>query len=366
MRPRLPVPVALALILFGAVAAVPAARAEPLRIATYHAELEQKGPGVLISKILKGDAQVMAVVEVIAAAAPDVLVLNGIDWDMGGHALTALADRLREAGIDYPHRFAALPNAGLESGLDLDGNGRLGEARDAQGYGAFTGAGGMAILSRLPLGAVRDFSGFLWADLPGAIPPEVDGAPFPSAEAAANRRLSSVAHWDVPVMTEAVPFHLLAFSATTPVFDGPEDLNGRRNHDEIAFWQRLLDGDLPFDPPEGHVVIVGNANLDPVDGEGRKEAIRALIDDPRFTDPRPASPGGAAAATPGQGGDPALDSADWDDPVPGNLRVDYVLPEASLPVTDAGVVWPAPEDEFAETVATASRHRLVWVDLALD
>ena len=366
MGRRLPVPAALALILFGAGAGISAAMAEPVRIATYHAELGQKGPGVLISKLLKGDAQVEAVVEVIAFAAPDVLVLNGIDWDMGGHALAALADRLHEAGVDYPHRFAALPNAGLESGLDLDGNGRLGEARDAQGYGAFTGAGGMAVLSRLPLGEVRDFSAFLWADLPGAIPPEIDGAPFPSAEAAAARRLSSVAHWDVPVMTGGGPVHLLAFSATTPVFDGPEDLNGRRNHDEIAFWQRLLDGDLPFDPPEGHVVIVGNANLDPVDGEGRKEAIRALIDDPRFTDPRPASPGGAAAATPGQGGDPALDSADWDDPVPGNLRVDYVLPEASLPVTDAGVVWPAPEDEFAETVATASRHRLVWVDLALD
>lgn len=340
--------------------------AEALRIATYDTELGQKGPGVLISKILGDDETVAAVVAVITEARPDVLLLNGFDWDAGNHALSALAARLADAGLDLRYQFAAMPNSGLESGLDLDGNGKLGEARDSQGYGNFTGAGGMAVLSRLPLGEVRDFSAFLWADLPGAIPPEVDGAPFPSAEAAAARRLSSVAHWDVPVETAGGPVHLLAFSATTPVFDGPEDLNGRRNHDEIAFWQRLLDGDLPFAPPAGPVVVIGTVNLDPADGDGRPEAIRALLDDPRFTDPLPASPGGAAAATPGQGGDPGLDTADWDEPVPGNLRVDYVLPDARLRVTGTGVVWPAPDDPFAKTVEAASRHRLVWVDVETD
>ena len=358
-----PLPVLVAALAFFGAGAL---QAEPLRLATYHAELGQKGPGVLIAKILKRDEKVMAVVEVIASVAPDVLVLNGVDWDMGGHALDALAERLSEAGADYPHRFAALPNAGLESGLDLDGNDRLGEARDSHGYGAFTGAGGMAVLSRLPLAEVRDFSAFLWADLPGAIPPEVDGRPFPSAEAATTRRLSSVAHWDIPVETVQGPLHLLAFYATTPVFDGPEDLNGRRNHDEIAFWQRLLDGDLPFEPPAGPVAIIGGTNLDPFDSDGRHEAIRGLLEDPRFVDPAPASPGGRAAATPGQRGDPSLDTADFSDPVPGNLRVDYVLPGSTLEVTGAGVVWPAPEDPFAETVETASRHRLVWVDVEMD
>ncbi len=340
--------------------------AETLRLATYHTELGQKGPGVLISKILKGDEQVLAVVEVIAEARPDVLVLIGIDWDMGGHALAALAERLAEKGLDYPHRFARLPNAGLQSGLDLDGNGKLNEARDAHGYGRFTGAGGMAVLSRLPFGEVRDFSAFLWSDLPGAIPPEVGGAPFPSAEAAAARRLSSVVHWDVPVETGSGPLHLLAFAATTPIYDGDEDLNGRRNHDEILFWQRLLDGTLPFSPPEGPVVVIGTANLDPFDGAGRHEAIRGLLEDPRFADPMPSSPGGEAGATPGHRGDPGLDTADWRDPSPGNLRIDYVLPDVRLDVTDAGVVWPAPEEAFTETVLEASRRRLVWVDINLD
>ena len=343
-----------------------ALHADPLRLATYHVELGQKGPGVLISKILKSDETVVAVVEVIASAAPDVLVLNGFDWDAGGHALDALAGLLTKAGYDYPHRFTAMPNAGLESGLDLDGNGRLGEARDSHGYGAFTGAEGMAVLSRLPLGEVREFTAFLWADLAGAIPPEIGGQPFPSAKAASQRRLSSVAHWDVPVKTGNGALHLLAFDATTPVFDGPEDLNGRRNHDEIVFWQRLMDGDLPFDPPSGPVVVIGNANLDPSDGAGRRDAIRGLIEDERFQDPRPSSPGAKAAATPGHKGDPALDTVDWRDPVPGNLRVDYVLPGSELTVTGAGVVWPAPGDPFAETVETASRRHLVWVDVEVD
>jgi Endonuclease/Exonuclease/phosphatase family len=341
------------------------ATAETIRIATYHAELGRRGPGLLLSDILKGEEQVAAVIAVIAQVRPDVLVLNGFDHDLEGQALSTFAAALDAAGASFPYRFAAPPNAGIESGLDLDGNGKLGEARDAQGYGAFTGAGGMAVLSLYPLGAVRDFSAFLWADLPGAIPPVVDGNPFPSARAHAAQRLSSVAHWDVPVEVPDGPVHLLAFNATTPVFDGPEDLNGRRNHDEIAFWQRLLDGDLPFAPPEGPVVVIGNANLDPVDGEGRHMAMAALLADPRLQDPRPASDGAGAAANPGQTGDPNLDTVDWSDPVPGNLRVDYVLPDARLSVIGAGVFWPAPGAPLAETVTIASRHRLVWVDLAL-
>jgi len=34
-----------------------------------------------------------------------------------------------------------------------------------------------------------------------------------------------------------------------------------------------------------------------------------------------------------------LDIADWSDPVPGNLRVDYVLPSAGSTIVGSGVVW---------------------------
>lgn len=306
------------------------------------------------------DAQIAAVVQVIAEAAPDVLLLTGFDWDYDGRALAALRARLAEAGQDYPHSFAPQPNTGVPTGRDMDGNGRLGEPRDAQGYGRFTGADGMALLSRVPIFAEesRDFSGFLWRDLPEGLIAGAELAP----EAAAVQRLSTTAHWDVALRLPGNRrLHLLAWSATPPVYDGPEDRNGRRNRDEAAFWLRYLDGRLPEAPPPPPYVLLGDANLDPADGEGRRDALDDLLRDPRLQDPRPASPGARAAADPGQRGDPALDTADYDPPT-GNLRVEYILPSADLRVDGAGVIWP--EDPAAAAI-TASRHRLIWVDITL-
>ncbi|MBC7736155.1 MAG: endonuclease/exonuclease/phosphatase family protein, partial [Candidatus Saccharibacteria bacterium] len=137
--------------------------ADTLRIATYNPELTRAGPGLLLQAIRRRhDPQVQAVVAVLARLDADVLLLTGIDYDYGQEAVAALAEALGEAGVDYPHVLALRPNTGMQTGLDLDGNGVLGEARDAQGYGRFSGSGGMAILSRRPFGAVRNFSGLLW------------------------------------------------------------------------------------------------------------------------------------------------------------------------------------------------------------
>ena len=91
-------------------------------------------------------------------------------------------------------------------------------------------------------------------------------------------------------------------------------------------------------------------------------------------DPAPTSQGGAeaaelqAGANATQQGDPAVDTADLaDDPAPGNLRADYVLPSDGLVVVDAAVFWPTSDDPLAALVAgerpTSSDHRLVWADL---
>lgn len=302
------------------------------------------------------------VAAVLGAARPDILLLTDMDWDADGAALSALAERLEEEGLDYPHRLALPTNAGLASGLDLDGNGRLGEGRDAQGYGRFAGNGGMALLSRWPLGEARDRSALLWRDLPGARLPTRDGQPFPSADAQAAQRLSSDGHWIVPVQTPDGPLTLLAWDATPPVFDGPEDMNGLRNADELALWSRVLDG--AFGPAPDRFVILGGANLDPLDGEGLRADMAAFLADPRLRDPRPSSEGGRLAGGAGQAGDPGLDTADWpEEGGPGNLRVDYVLPAAGLGVLAAGVVWPPPGDPLAEAAEAAGPHRLVWVDL---
>ncbi|WPY93736.1 endonuclease/exonuclease/phosphatase family protein [Limimaricola variabilis] len=343
--------------------------AEPIRIASYDPELSRDGPGLLLRDLQRGeDPQIAAMARIIAHAAPDILLLTGVDRDAQGATLDALAARLQAEGApEYSYRLAPPSNAGLASGLDLDGDGRTDGARDSHGYGRFTGDGAMALLSRFPLRLERDLTGLLWRDLPGAEQPAIEGTPFPSAEAQAARRLSSAGHWVVRAETPSGPLRLLAFAATPPVFDGPEDLNGLRNRDEIRLWQSLMDGELG-PAPAPPFVILGLANLDPADGAGLREAMRALLDDPRLVDPLPGSEGGRAAADPAHAGDPSHDTADWDAPPdgPGNLRVDYVLPSRDgLAVIDAGVVWPA-TGPLAEAAARASAHRLVWVDLELE
>ena len=334
-----------------------AASAETLRIATWNVGLDRTGPGLLVDDLNKGeDPQIAAVVRVLAALDADVILLTAVDYDRGGVALQLLANQLAAAGTDYPHRFAFRPNTGAQTGFDVDSNGRIGDPRDAQGFGLYSGYGGMAVLSRLPIdeGAARDFSDMLWRDLPGSLsedPPEL----------AAVQRLATTGFWDVPVVTDKGPLHLLAWHATPPVFDGPEDRNGRRNHDEAAFWRLFLEGKLPMALPDAPFVLLGDGNLDPADGDGRRAGIAGLLAHPALQDPAPR--GNHGRVEPDHAGDPALDTSLYDDI--GGLRLDYVLPSAALEVTGSGVLWPPAGDALTADLATASRHFPVWVDISL-
>ena len=360
-----------------------AASAEALRIATYNTGLSADGPGVLLYDLgREPDETLTAVIAVIQATRPDVLLLTQFDHDAKGRALNAFRDLLRDGprGIAYSHIFAPPVNAGVPSGHDFDGDTMLMGPDDALGYGKFSGDGGMALLSRLPIDAdaARTFNGLLWSDLPDALlPVHPDGAPWPDAAAQGAMRLSSRSHWDVPViLPDGGHLHLLASNPTPPLFDGPEGRNQRRNHDEIAFWSRYLDGAaFPDDQgrmaaaPDAPLVLLGDLNADPNDGAGLRDGIVDLLAHPRLSDTRPASAGGVEAAR-SQGdanadhsGDPALDTADWRDDGPGNLRVDYVLPSTGLDVTASGVFWPAPGTPLAAEVAAGSAHRLVWIDI---
>ncbi len=313
-----------------------------MRIALYHTELSRDGPGLMLAAITDGDPQVQAVVRVIDAAAADVLVLAGLDHDAGGVALAALNARLADP---YPYAVALRPNAGVQTGRDLDGDGEIGP-RDAQGWGRFPGQGGMAVLSRHPLGPVQDLTGTLWRDLPGSVPAGTDPPD-------ADLRLASVGVWVVPVDLGGGAVPVIAFHATPPLF---QPQNPARNAAELRFVAQVL-GDLP-----GPAVVAGVANTDPADGRGDRAALAAWLADPRLRDPVPTS--ARSGADPGQAGDPRADTAAFDGA--GGLRLDYVLPSADLRVTDSGVIWPAEGDPFLATVEAASRHRLVWVDLAAD
>ena len=68
--------------------------------------------------------------------------------------------------------------------------------------------------------------------MPGNLIP----TPFYSPDEVEILRLSSKSHWDVPIRIGKKTVHFLVSHPTPPVFDGPEDRNGRRNNDEIRFW----------------------------------------------------------------------------------------------------------------------------------
>ncbi|HET6832874.1 MAG TPA: endonuclease/exonuclease/phosphatase family protein [Acidimicrobiales bacterium] len=372
-----------------------------VRFATFNASLNRGVSGELIEDLSSPDnAQAATVAEIIQRVRPDVLLINEFDFDSGGTAARLFQENYLSvphngaAPIEYPHRFVAPSNTGVASGLDLNNDGSVGGPDDAFGFGFFPGQFGMAVYSMHPilLDDVRTFQMFLWADMPGALLPDDPTTPEPadwfSAEELAAVRLSSKSHWDLPVDIDGRTVHLLVSHPTPPVFDGPEDRNGRRNHDEIRFWaDYVTPGEAStyiYDDagkrggltPGARFVIAGDQNADPLDGDSVPGAAQLLLEHPRVnTSVVPASDGGVDAAERQGGanlthrGDPALDTADFADSAPGNLRVDYVLPSRPLRFVDAAVFWPTADDPLFRLVGDfpfpSSDHRLVWIDVAV-
>ncbi|SDS97365.1 endonuclease/exonuclease/phosphatase family protein [Jiangella sp. DSM 45060] len=363
--------------------------AAELRVATYNLSLNRAAEGELEDDLSTGaDPQARAVAEVIQRTRPDIVLLNEFDYVEGGVAADLFRANYLETGqggadpIEYPYAYVAPSNTGVPSGFDLNNDGTVGGGDDAFGFGLFPGQYGMAVLSRYPIleEDVRTFQDFLWKDLPGSLLP----TDFYSPEEQAVLRLSSKSHWDVPVRVGGRTVHVLVSHPTPPTFDGPEDRNGRRNHDEIRFWAEYVgpgratwiyddEGRRGGLKPGSAFVIMGDQNSDPVDGDSVPGAIQQLLDHPRVVDPLPTSAGapeaavlqGGANAT--HGGDPRYDTADFADTAPGNLRADYVLPSRQLRPVDAGVFWPVRSDPLSRLTGEfpfpTSDHRLVWVDV---
>lgn len=374
----------LCALFLGAVTAAPLTKPnDAIRIASFNASLYRRNPGLLAQELrLGGSAQIDAVVEIIQIVRPDIILINEFDFDARGVAARLFRETLTKrrgeaTGIEYPHVLIRPANTGVQSGFDLDKDGRTGGPADAFGFGFFEGQYGMALFSRFPfdLDAVRTFQLTKWADMPANLIP--DGH-FDEAEA--HLRLSSKTHIDAPVILSAKRrIHLLASHPTPPVFDGPEDANGRRNHDEVRFWVDYAEGeDWIVDdagqagglPVGAEFVVLGDLNVDPQDGAGRGKVLSRLME--LTPDPFPFSEGAVAAATAGANlrhrGPPGLDTADWKDTSgPGNLRADYVLPSAAIEVINSGVFWPAADDPLRRLVGDeeiiSSDHRLVWVDI---
>jgi hypothetical protein len=369
------------------------------RFATFNASLNRAAEGQLIADLSTPDnLQAQNAAETIQRVRPDVLLINEFDFDAAGLAARLFQRNYLSVGhngaapIHYPFRFVAPSNTGIPSGFDLDNNGVVGGPNDAFGFGAYPGQFGMAVFSRHPIlrRHVRTFQHFLWKDMPGALLPDDPATPAPadwySPEELAVFRLSSKSHWDLPVLVGGGVVHALVSHPTPPVFDGPEDRNGTRNFDEIRLWADYVTpsrGRYLYDDQGrrgglargASFVIMGDQNSDPLDGDSIPGAAQQLLEHPRVnTSLTPSSPGGPEQAAL-QGGanlthrsDPAFDTADFaDEPGPGNLRADYVLPSRDLRMLAARVFWPLSTDPLFRLVGVfpfpTSDHRLVWVDV---
>jgi hypothetical protein len=385
----------LTLLVPTALADGPKGAPTPVRFATFNASLNRFNEGDLAAELsAPGSPQPDVIAEIIQHTRPDVLLINEFDYDAGDVALDGFQENYLSVPhgdadpIEYPYRFAAPSNTGIPSGRDFNKDGSTTGPDDAFGFGFFPGQYGMAVYSMYPIDYdnIRTFQLFLWKDMPGAmLPMNPDGTPWYDAGDLDVFRLSSKSHWDVPIQISGKTVHFLTSHPTPPVFDGPEDRNGTRNFDEIRFWADYVipsrsgyiyddDGVSGGITPGDPFVIAGDQNSDPLDGDSIPGSAQLLLEHPLVnTKVTPSSEGGPEQAVlqdlanDTHLGDPAFDTADFNDFAPGNLRADYVLPRKNLRIVDAGVFWPLSDDPLFPLVGTfpfpSSDHRLVWVDV---
>ena len=282
-----------------------------------------------------------------------------------------------QAAIDYPYFYIAPVNTGLATEFDLDNDGKkTGIMGDAHGFGFFEGHYGMAVLSRYPidLDKVRTLQTFKYKDMPNAQMPidPTTGKNWYNEQEWQNIRLSSKSFWDLPISVNNKTVHILASHPTPPVFDGLEDRNGKRNHDEVRLVADYINNaDYIYDDKgkkgglnaQSRFVILGDLNAAPEGDKQRTITTDQLLKHPLVNASFIPQSAGAKEQYP-QHSHAKNYSASW------QARVDYVLPSHyGLKIIDGGVFWPTKNSQLNRLIKdrnASSDHRLVWLDLRLE
>ena len=328
--------------------------------------------------------QIKNIAEIIQRVNPDIILLNEFDRvnNSQKNIHTFIKKYLansqnNQASINYPYFYQGKVNTGVKVNGDVNQNSKINQhPSDMHGFGCFEGHYAMVLLSKYPINEpdIRTFQHFKWHDMPNALKPidPTTNLPWFSEKTWQALRLSSKSHWDIPVNINGKTVHVLASHPTPPVFDGPENRNSKRNHDEIRFWFDYISGE------QGHYIyddlgkkgglsaqqvfiILGDQNASNMEGDAINASIDALLTSDKLQDPMPTSLGGQLHNA--KNINAKYHTAYW------GMRADYVLASAlGFTIKNAGVFWPQKSDEtyrLIENRQASSDHRLVWVDVEL-
>jgi hypothetical protein len=372
-----------------------------LRIATFNVSMEASNysdhkqktkPSIkgneLTQALHSNHQQIRNIAEIIQRVNPDIILLN--EFDRVDDNTTNIhyfinkylgKSQHNQKTINYPYFYQGPVNTGVKINADINHDGKHNKSPvDTHGFGQFIGQYGMVLLSKYPIDekAIRTFQHFKWHDMPNALKPvnpETKKSWF-TEKTWEKLRLSSKSHWDIPVKIDNQTIHILASHPTPPVFDGPENRNGKRNHDEIRFWFDYINGEQgayiyddnhnksPFGANQ-RFIIMGDQNASVLEGAAimtkTSQGIIALLNSDKIQDPLPSSLGGA---THQEGNlNSKNHTAYW------GMRADYVLPSKfGFSLKNSGVFWPTKNEETYRLIKdrqASSDHRLVWVDVAL-
>jgi len=385
----------VAMITMSTLAAADTQLPNKVRIATFNVSMEalnyvDKGTKVTgneLSQVLhQNNQQIKNIAEIIQRVNPDIILLNEFDYVNDNNISYFLEHYLAksqqgQAGIKYPYFYQGPVNTGVKVDGDLNHDGKVNQhPSDTHGFGHFKGHFAMVLLSKYPINKkqIRSFQHFKWHDMPNALQPvnPTTKQPWYRKKVWQALRLSSKSHWDIPITINNSTIHVLASHPTPPVFDGPEDRNGKRNHDEIRFWFDYINGEQGqyiYDDagvkgslaPHKPFVILGDQNASTLDGDAitdlNSKGITALLNSDKIQDPMPMSLGAKSHAPDKKHG--KYHTAHW------GMRADYVLPSTQgFTLLDSGVFWPENKDQNYRLIKdrqASSDHRLVWVDVEI-
>ena len=364
---------------------------ESLRIATFNVSMDAtnhtpKGEKIksdaLANALKANHQQIKNIAEIIQRVRPDIILLNEFDYipkEQGieyfkKHYLNVSQNN--QQAIDFPYSFIAPVNTGLATHFDLDNDGKsTGIMADAQGFGFFEGHYGMAVLSKYPIDfdKVRTLQKFKYKDMPNAQMPTdpKTGENWYNKNEWQALRLSSKSFWDLPVKVNNKTVHVLASHPTPPVFDGDEDRNGKRNHDEVRLIADYVSNKAYIYDDKGQkgglkadsrFIILGDLNASPEGDKARTNTTDQILKNALIN----ASfvPQSAGAKEQYDTNEAQNYTANW------QARVDYVLPSNyGLKIKNGGVFWPTKSSNEYRLIKdrnASSDHRLVWLDLIVE